>query len=602
MIVKNVSPGQPITAAWANSLVNTVNQKNGILVPHSRIDNTKAKGGALFSDSEAWKVNVANDGKIILNAGQVFINGLLVKPENAQTSHNNLCSASNWKDVFLQEWTEDKPIFVLNIEMPFVCNESNISDVKCEIKIESAGAQNDNDQEGETDEENQTRKVKIQLNDIVTEGEKKKIVQLVSGTIFLNYNTVSFIAGDNIHLIQKVDEETKQETLLIHNKLSFVEGDGISIEETEEVETTEEESYPKKIIEICNKHSFVAGDGISIEETEEEKEVTNASGEKVTRKFQTFKMSSTPLSFIGVDGITIEEGEEGIADESNPGTTKKVKTVTIGGGGGNYSFVGKDGITILEQEFSETREDGTTKNVQQISIFDKAISLIAHDPLTLKITKEKGKADYPPNPEWEAWTLQPLNISLIQGDGIKVTQQRDESNFAIHYKVEAKDFSFLCNDNLEIISSGDAGEFVEWSAKAKSVKLQSSGAISMEKSVEKTDKTWNDIYKLSVPHVSIIAGDNVIVEKIEQDGAHYYKVSATGGMSEIEFDPIYFTVTDGTVSLNTSALDEIISEAVNEISVNVTAEGIIEHAATGNAEYKTEANNLSLKTTVYNVY
>lgn len=544
MLVKNVTAGEPITASWANALVNNVNQRQSVNVSTRGVEFTKAKGGMQFVNDPAWQIRITADRKVTLNAGQIYVNGLLVKPKDsaqAESSYNQICSVTGWKDNCVKDYIEDDlPVFTIEIEMPNVVDESNISDVVATLKVAKAGEANSgsSNEDGNDEDDSDKRKISIQINDV----EGKEIKQLVSGTIWLNYNTVSFIAGDNMHLIQKVDEVTKVETLQIHNKHSFVAGDGITILEEEELPDDKAEDFvPKNIITI----------------------------------------STTPLSFIGTDGITIEEGEEEIADESNPDTTKKVKTVTIGGGGGNYSFIGKDGITILEEEISETREDGTTKNVQQISIFDKFISLIAHDPLTLKISKKTGKANYEPQPEWEAWTLQPLNISLIQGDGIKVTQQKDENSFTMAYEIEAKEFSFVCNDNLEIISSGDTGEFVEWSAKAKSVKIQSSGAISMLKSVEKTDKTWNDIYKLTVPHVSVIAGDNVNVEKFEQDGAHYYKVSATGGMSEIEFDPIYFTVTDGTVSLNEDVLAQVANEAAAEIGVTVTVGGLLEHTASG---------------------
>lgn len=564
MLVKNVTAGEPITASWANALVNNVNQRQSANISTRGVEFTKAKGGMQFVNDPAWQIRITADRKITLNAGQIYVNGLLVKPKDStqgESSYNQICSVTGWKDNCVKDYIEDDlPVFTIEIEMPYVVDESNISDVVATLKVAKAGeANNGSSNEGsDAEEDSDKRKISIQLNDV----EEKEIKQLVSGTIWLNYNTVSFIAGDNIHLIQKVDEVTNVETLQIHNKHSFVAGDGITILEEEELPDDGAEDFvPKNIITI----------------------------------------STTPLSFIGTDGITIEEGEEEISDENNPDTTKKVKTVTIGGGGGNYSFIGKDGITILEEEISETREDGTTKNVQQITIFDKTISLIAHDPFTLKITKETGKAHYEPQPEWEAWTLQTRKISLIQGDGIKVTQQKDENTFAITYEVEAKEFSFVCNDNLEILTSGDTGEFVEWTAKAKSARITAGGALEMTKFTENTDKTWNDVYNLTVPHVSVIAGDNVVVEKTVEYGCHFYKVSATGGMSEIEFDPLYFTVTDGTVSLNEATIEQIANEAAAEIGVTVTAEGLLEYTASGEIKPSTYTEEPLPIVTVMNV-
>jgi hypothetical protein len=75
-VIKTVSAGQPIKASWANSLVNEVNTKSGLKMK-SRPVNTSINPPILPENMPAWHIS-SDDGIYSLNAGQVYINNILV--------------------------------------------------------------------------------------------------------------------------------------------------------------------------------------------------------------------------------------------------------------------------------------------------------------------------------------------------------------------------------------------------------------------------------------------------------------------------------------------------------------------------------------------
>ena len=74
-----------------------------------------------------------------------------------------------------------------------------------------------------------------------------------------------------------------------------------------------------------------------------------------------------------------------------------------------------------------------------------------------------------------------------------------------------------------------------------------------------------------------------------------------GGGSDVDetgisydFDPQWFLVSGTSVTLNTASLDELVAEAVDELSVNVTASGVLTHTEFGELHYTTTPTNTSL--------
>ncbi len=61
-----------------------------------------------------------------------------------------------------------------------------------------------------------------------------------------------------------------------------------------------------------------------------------------------------------------------------------------------------------------------------------------------------------------------------------------------------------------------------------------------------------------------------------------------------EFDPAWFVVDGTAVSINTAALDELVAEAVDELSVNVTASGVLTSTEFGDIEFATSTTDASL--------
>lgn len=173
MIVKNVVSGQPITAAWANSLVNNVNQKVGVSIPQRAIHSTVGKAGAICANDAAFQISIV-EGKVVLNAGQIYINGHLVKPKDAVSSYNQFCSIDNWKEKYMQDISAELPIYKIKLTLPKgeTITESNIAQVKAELEVStSATGNNDNNSSTGTDsEETKTDKIEIQLNEVAKDG------------------------------------------------------------------------------------------------------------------------------------------------------------------------------------------------------------------------------------------------------------------------------------------------------------------------------------------------------------------------------------------------------------------------------------------------
>ena len=156
MVVKNVGRGEPITAFWANSLVNEVNLKQGIHLSGRSIPRPSMRNLQLTSEP-AFQIRYTKSGDITLNAGQIYINGLLVgasseKGEEASSekgeevskhSYNQFSSLKEWEEnsVHTMQNLEDLPEWYIVITAPKVVNSTNIGEVEAKLVKLSKGSE-----------------------------------------------------------------------------------------------------------------------------------------------------------------------------------------------------------------------------------------------------------------------------------------------------------------------------------------------------------------------------------------------------------------------------------------------------------------------------
>lgn len=678
MIVKNVAPGIPITAAWANSLVNAVNQSEQLVIPKNSVEFTKGKTNIFFENNSAWQISLTPERKVFLNAGQIYVNGLLVKA-GEESSYNQFCSCTNYEKNCLKELDENGkfPVWEIEMEMPIVVTAENIDQVKAELKIKSTetsgdadiGTGNDNSTDTEGDEEkDETTKITIPIND--SEGK-----QFVSGSIFITLGTgnVSHVGDDGISIEDLLDEGTKQQVCkialdvsiigedgvtVIDSKysgfdktnddldnpvydenagkdptyrlftirgegLSFVTGDGLKVIEEniaileengktlaspknhreiklepmlsiiggdgievvdlthdeeengttgENIENTLQEPKPLKF-RIDNLISFVKGDGIEVIEKEEE--ITDPKDSSKKKKVKSVKIENN-LSFIAGDGIKIEEKEEEIIDPEDRSKKKKVKSVKIKN---NISFVAGDGIKIEELDGYKPGEfnPGETEIVPVVKIHGTKYSFIGKDGLV--ILEEKGDILVEDNESlshYENGTIVTLKggttYSFIAENGITVYEDKEYEyskdgekivKMPIKITIIDKSISVICQDPLRLKATVKEDEHSK----------DFNGA---------PRKYINEVWDLQPRKYSLVAGDGVEIEteEDEQSFTTFYTIKSNG-MSEIEFDELYFTVESGEdgkmkVTLNEETLEQVANEAAAEIGVTLTATGLLE--------------------------
>ena len=82
-IVKAVTSGEPITAAWANSVVSEVNKTQAIDLSSGMSFRNGSRGIKQTLSDPAFQIRYSY-GTYTLNAGQIYINGQLVKPTTKQ--------------------------------------------------------------------------------------------------------------------------------------------------------------------------------------------------------------------------------------------------------------------------------------------------------------------------------------------------------------------------------------------------------------------------------------------------------------------------------------------------------------------------------------
>lgn len=152
MVVKNVGRGEPITAYWANSLVNEVNMKQGLHLSGRSIPRPSMRNLQLSSEP-AFQIRYTKSGDVTLNAGQVYINGLLVGAGKSDTdgnitgvvdkhSYNQYSSLKDWdaNSVHTMQDLDDLPEWYVVITAPKVVNSSNIHEAEATLIKQAKGS------------------------------------------------------------------------------------------------------------------------------------------------------------------------------------------------------------------------------------------------------------------------------------------------------------------------------------------------------------------------------------------------------------------------------------------------------------------------------
>lgn len=266
-VVSKVNVGTPITAAWANSLVTEAN--NQPVQSGSFYDASGKVGkGYHLSSHGAWHISCTNHGTVCLNAGQIYINNLLVTPAKSEDgswngSYNQKCSCGNFSDFEVTQCTKDTlPVFYIIIKMPVDVTSETIKKVTATL-YKSMGEQ-PTPPEPPALEEDETYKI-IQLNEV----HNCQIKQLISGTIYLNFNSstggydiqqISLVAGDGINI------DYDKNVYSIAAKVSLIEGDGIIANQYTDASGTIIMEVSANVPDIKDRKpiSLIEGDGIII--------------------------------------------------------------------------------------------------------------------------------------------------------------------------------------------------------------------------------------------------------------------------------------------------------------------------------------------------
>ena len=371
-VVKTVTSGQPIKAGWANSLVNEVNTKQGLKLGGRSASSTSLRPIRIDNDP-AFQISKRN-GVYSINAGQIYINGILIESET--TSFNQLSSMSDWNENSSHSPSDenDLPVWWLKVVYPNNLTEENKGEVVCNLIKTKSGEGNEPEQPEVND--NQKSKL-IQLNTVVN-GQVK---QLVSGSIYINDSLSNIdIKGDN----------------------------GIEVTKTND-------TYNVKLyISIITKDGIEISDELWREKPENEDETPT----------RVFTVGLTPISFIDTDGIILRDEYTTIPDDLNPEQSKKVRVIEVANPPcDKYEF---DGNVIVKTE-QHADHRGFTYNKHTISV-------TTGDTPTVEI-KEGDNVEVEKSNN--TFTIHADGISLIAGDGISIEHTEDDLTHITAYTIKA---------------------------------------------------------------------------------------------------------------------------------------------------------------------
>lgn len=259
-VIKTVTKGQPIKAAWANSLVHEVNTKEGLRLKGTRTYSNFNFPSHAVNDT-AWQIR-RSVGCISLNAGQIYINGILI--DSGIRSFNQVSSANNWVDVcnFYPADETEFPVWYLTIKYPDKITTENLNSVECNLILNKYSEALEAPTRPEALEEGYKWQC-IQLNTV----DQANVVQLVSGTIYLNDTMPSIVAGDGI----KIDEP-QEDVLVISCNPSVIAnvdvraGDNVWVDKS--TDNTTRVFTVHAVLPNIPTVSIVAGDGIQVDSTQ----------------------------------------------------------------------------------------------------------------------------------------------------------------------------------------------------------------------------------------------------------------------------------------------------------------------------------------------
>lgn len=335
MIVQTVSSGQPITATWANSLVGVVNTPS-ITCLTSHPNYRKGNRGIKDTQNDAAFHVRLSYGVYTLNTGQIYMNGLLVKPQKkedeeqgtSENSYNMFSSISGWTENYYHVIaTEGKtPYWFITIEAPKHVTKDNISEVKATLikkTTEEAPTAPENLEEGKT-------WLCIQLNTFeeVGEGDNQTYLlkQLVSGTIYLNEAIPSLVAGDGIK-IEEVDE-----ALVISSNPEVIANVDVDVRAGENVTVVKSVDNTTRVFTVhANVEvptvSIVAGDGIQVDAKQDGDQTTYT----ISNTYSPIPYDFDEEWFIVSDGVVTFNTEKlvQLAEEIAANTTVNVNVTGI---------------------------------------------------------------------------------------------------------------------------------------------------------------------------------------------------------------------------------------------------------------------------------
>ena len=678
MLIKSVSAGEPIRASWANSIANTLNNIQGLDMSAKR---GKSPNGIILPKTildPAFHIRFSG-GYWCLNAGQIYINGLLVgsKSETSSSSsssntssnsYNQYSSMKNWDKNSThkaQEYT-DMPEWYVVITGPKVVTKANIGEVEAELIKQPKGTEapkqpnqsstpSNPDTETKPEEQEDKMWICIQLSKV----ENDRMIQLVSGSIYLSTPNVSLVGGDGICVTPNEDGSVQTIDLYV----SFIAEDGIEItetydppEESKSDETTEgdattqaeTETNPnepetkkdvkrKKVIKIKNTSiplSFIGIDGITVHEDIYNYDVsTEQDQSNIWKQTKVITIEHDIKSFIGKDGISVSEETWKEEVKTNPDSdvtvTVEKKAIVISGVGNTLSFIGKDGITVSDKEAEKEITDPTTQQVtkEKVRLIEISSELI---PMSFIGVDDIKVSEYTVNEDVSTeqdqsniWKQKKVIVvenaiaSFVGKDGITVSVETYsseatdpvtgqaasvEKKAVIIANEETTKFSFIGEDGITILDEATKDTQGNNTVRKITIKCKprdvyefvgEDGVKVTDEVTEEQTETGETYNKHTVTigasviadvDVDIRGGNNVTVEKTtegqtqvftvssksgdeitiaEGDGIsvtksnNQYTISCTISAISYDFDPTWFTVTNNTVSINETKLDEV---------------------------------------------
>lgn len=233
-----------------------------------------------MASEPAFQIRFTKSGSITLNAGQIYFNGLLVSPTVDQCdsgtgvegevpteihSYNMFSSIKNWNEnsVHCMKDIEDYPQWYIVITAPLIVTKENIGKVKAELV-----KKNPNEQPPTKPEKQQGEEQSQWLCFQVSKKQQEKLLQLISGSVWIWQTPISIIGQDGIIVDESMDTNGTATFTIKGNVISDVDidiigGQNISVQETINGTTRQ---FTINATDKDTIISIVAGDGITVAE------------------------------------------------------------------------------------------------------------------------------------------------------------------------------------------------------------------------------------------------------------------------------------------------------------------------------------------------